>query len=194
MPTSGARGRAAATFPAVGTTRLAEVADLERLRAVEREAGALFRTVGMIDVAEDEPPSTEVLAGFQREGRAWVALDHAAAAAEPATRGVVGLALALELDGNGHLEQLSVVPAWGRRGHGRRLVEEVAGWAAARGAPALTLSTFTSVPWNAPYYRRLGFVPIPPTELTPGLLAAREHERRLGLDVGARTFMRRPIG
>ena len=39
------------------------------------------------------------------------------------------------------------------------LIEHVAGWARAHGSPALTLTTFTEVPWNAPYYERLGFRP-----------------------------------
>lgn len=171
--------------------RLARPEDLRAVQAIELSAGALFREVGMDDVADGEAPSLDVLAGYQRDGRAWVALDDVGGG--PAAPGVVGFALALEIDGAAHLEQLSVDPAWGRRGHGQRLIDAVAGWGAARGAPAVTLSTFRDVPWNAPYYRRLGFVALGEHELTPGLLAVRAHERELGLDVGARTFMRRPI-
>jgi hypothetical protein len=51
------------------------------------------------------------------------------------------------------------------------LLDHVAGWAAGRGLPALTLITFRGVPWNAPYYERLGFRELAPAELTPGLAA-----------------------
>lgn len=172
--------------------RPARADDLPTVRAVERAAGALFREVGMDDVADDAGPSLEVLGGYQRDGRAWVALDGDEPGA-PAGARVVGFALALEVDGAAHLEQLSVDPTWGRRGHGRRLIDAVAAWGRARGAAAVTLSTFRDVPWNAPYYRRLGFEPLPEDELTPGLLLLRDHERALGLDVAARLFMRRPL-
>ena len=70
-------------------------------------------------------------------------------------------------------------------------MEAVAELGRARGWPALTLSTFKDVPFNAPYYRRLGFVDV--ETLTPGMAQIRaEHEAR-GLDERARVFMRREI-
>ena len=149
------------------------------------EAGSLFAAIGMDSVAEDPPLPLEVLAAHQAAGTAWVSVDD--------DDRPVGYALALEVDGLGHLEQLSVAPAAGRQGRGAALVEAVCRWAAASGAPAVTLSTFLDVPWNAPYYERLGFVVLAPDELTPGLLALREHEVAAGLDVGRRAFMRRPL-
>jgi hypothetical protein len=106
----------------------------------------------------------------------------------------VGYAMARVIDGGGHLDQLSVVPEHGGRGLGRRLIDHVDGWAADRGLPALTLSTFRDVPWNGPWYRRLGFAVVPEGELGPGLRAVRRRERRLGLDLSRRQFMRRPTG
>jgi GNAT superfamily N-acetyltransferase len=97
------------------------------------------------------------------------------------------------VDGRAHLDEVSVDPAHGRRGLGTRLVEFAVAWAAARGLPAITLSTFEGVPWNAPFYRRLGFRVLEEHELTPGLLGIREAEARNGLDVKARVFMRREV-
>jgi hypothetical protein len=50
------------------------------------------------------------------------------------------------------------------------------GWPRAEGRPALTLTTFRDVPWNAPYFRRLGFVVVGPADQGPELaaLVARE--------------------
>ena len=165
--------------------RAARSDDLPRLQEIEVAAGALFADVGLPSVADDEPPSIPVLTRYQVGGRAWVSTDDAD---RP-----VGYALALEVDGSGHLEQLSVDPAAGRQGRGAELVEVVVAWAAGRGFPALTLSTFLDVPWNAPYYERLGFRVLTEEEVTPGLLVLRQHELDAGLDVSRRGFMRREI-
>ncbi|MGW7682681.1 GNAT family N-acetyltransferase [Kribbella sp. NPDC054772] len=55
---------------------------------------------------------------------------------------------------------MSVHPAYQGNGIGRRLIDHVDRWAGDQGFPALTLSTFRSVPWNGPYCARLGFVEV----------------------------------
>jgi ribosomal protein S18 acetylase RimI-like enzyme len=62
----------------------------------------------------------------------------------------VGYVIADVLDGRAHIEQVSVRPASSRRGIGRALVDQVTEWARERGLPAVTLTTFAEVPWNAP--------------------------------------------
>ena len=49
------------------------------------------------------------------------------------------------------------------------------------------------IPWNAPFYGRLGFRALEEEELGPGLLAVREHEARDGLAVRERVCMRREL-
>ena len=61
------------------------------------------------------------------------------------------------------------------------------------GLPALTLTTFAYVPWNAPYYARCGFRVLDDAEITPGLRAIREQEAALGLDRWPRVCMRRDL-
>jgi N-acetylglutamate synthase-like GNAT family acetyltransferase len=56
------------------------------------------------------------------------------------------------------LEQLSVLPDYGRRGLGRTLVESAMAEAARRGYDSISLRTFAAVPWNGPFYRSCGFV------------------------------------
>ncbi|CAN5520044.1 GNAT family N-acetyltransferase [soil metagenome] len=165
--------------------RPAVLSDLARLPGVEVAAGALFRTVGMDDVAGDEGLAAEDYEASLTAGQLWVV----------AHRGrPVGYVLALDLDGQSHLEQLSVDPAHGRRGLGAALVDEVVRWARGRGATDLTLATFRDVAWNRPYYERLGFAVVPDAELTPPLRQVRVHEAELGLDVDARVIMRRRLG
>ncbi|WP_052385065.1 GNAT family N-acetyltransferase [Streptomyces sp. NRRL F-2890] len=164
-----------------GRIRAADAGELERLREIERAAGEPFRALGMAAVADDEPPSHAVLDGYRRRGRLWV-WDTGAGE-------VGGYLLADEVDGAVHIEQVSVHPDRARRGIGRALID-----AAAQPGVPQTLTTFTQVPWNAPYYARLGFREVPARELTPGLRAIRAHEAELGLDRWPRICMRRPGG
>ncbi len=161
--------------------------DLVRLVAIEVEAGAPFRDLGMHAVADDAPPAVAALAQFQAAGRAWViTLDDDDAPVGYLTLGVV--------DGAAHVEQVSLRPAYARRGLGRRLVEHAAAWARAAGYPALTLTSFAEVPWNGPYYARLGFRVVPDEALTPGLRRLRALEAGRGLDGGPRVGVRRERG
>lgn len=166
--------------------RPARSADLAALGEIEVVAGRAFIDVGMPTIAGDVPQPVAVLAEYQRDGRAWVAVD--------ASDAPVGYVLADLVDGNGHVEQVSVHPDWAGRRLGSRLIDAVEDWARGRRLSALTLTTFTEVPWNGPYYSRLGFEPVADAELTPGLRGIRDEERANGIDVGPRTVMRRPVG
>ena len=53
----------------------------------------------------------------------------------------------------------------------------------------LTLTTYVDVPWNGPYYRCLGFVPVPDAAIGPQLRAVRAREAAYGLDAWPRTAM-----
>lgn len=52
------------------------------------------------------------------------------------------------VDGAAHIEQVSVHPAAARRGLGSGLIGHTDRWAAAEGLAALTLTTFSHVPWT----------------------------------------------
>ena len=84
-------------------------------------------------------------------------------------------------------------PGSARRGVGRMLLDHAAAHARREGAPALTLTTFTEVPWNAPYYARCGFEFIDDSRLTPRLRKIREREAAHGLDRWPRVCMRRVL-
>jgi GNAT superfamily N-acetyltransferase len=162
--------------------RPARADDLEYLPDIERAAGELFRQIGMAAVADDDLPTVEELAVFQQDGRAWVVTDDAD---QP-----VGYALVDVVDGCAHVEQVSIQPRYARQGLGKRLVNTVEQWARRSGLRAMTLTTFTDVPWNAPYYKRLGWHVLNPSDLTPGLVRIREHEAARGLDRWPRVAMR----
>lgn len=142
--------------------RAATAAELPRLQEIERVAGEPFRALGMAAVADDEPPSLDLLEEFRAAGRAWVSVDG----------GNRPLAYLIheDVDGAAHVEQVS-----------------------AGGLTALTLTTFAEVPWNAPYYTRLGFRVLAEAELTEGLRAIRHTEQEIGLDRWPRVCMRREL-
>ncbi|WP_410640730.1 GNAT family N-acetyltransferase [Amycolatopsis sp. lyj-346] len=165
--------------------RLARPGDLPALIDVEREAGALFREIGMAAIADDDPGSVAGLAVHQSAGRAWVSVDSG-------DRPVAYL-VAEVVDGHAHIEQVSVRPSHARRGLGSALIETLAEWARSRGMTALTLTTFEYVPWNAPYYERLRFRVVPDAEIGAGLRSIRRAEAARGLDAWPRVAMIRPL-
>jgi hypothetical protein len=73
--------------------------------------------------------------------------------------------------------------------HDGRLLAAGEQLARARGHCRMTLTTFRDVPWNGPYYARLGWSALPEAGLPPELAAARQHERDLGLDQWPRQAM-----
>ncbi|OXM42340.1 GNAT family N-acetyltransferase [Amycolatopsis alba] len=162
--------------------RLAAPEDLPVLQDIERAAGEPFRALGMAAIADDDPPSIEELTAYLDAGRAWV---------HDTGDGPVAYLLAEIVDGHGHIEQVSVHPEHARRGLGRLLIEHAGEWASREGLAGLTLTTYAEVPWNAPYYARLGFEILNEDDLTEGLRAVRAHEIARGLDAWPRVTMRR---
>jgi ribosomal protein S18 acetylase RimI-like enzyme len=101
--------------------RLAGTADIPALRALEVDAGRLFTTVGMDEIAGDLAQPVEEHAHRQRAGHIWL-VDEGA--------GPVGYLMVDLLDGSVHIDQVSVAPGSARRRLGRMLIEHVAAWAA----------------------------------------------------------------
>lgn len=100
----------------------------------------------------------------------------------------VGFVHVLEYEAIAHLEQISVLPAYGGRGYGRALIDAAKTAASARGHVRLTLRTYVDVPWNAPFYEKARFVVEAPA--TPFHRSLLETETRLGLErYGARVQM-----
>jgi hypothetical protein len=57
----------------------------------------------------------------------------------------------------------------------------------------VVLTTFSDVPWNAPYYRRLGFRDLPAEEWGSELAERVEQEDESGLDRRARVCLVRDV-
>lgn len=162
--------------------RPAEIGDVDRLNDIERRAQVRFRPYGFEAAFSNHLVAPSVLRSAQRAGRLFVAADPAD---EP-----IGFALVARLNDWAQLAEVDVVPEWGRRGVGTALVERAIDWARAHGFGAMVLSTMRDVPWNAPFYHRLGFEVIEPEALAPELRQLRAEEARRGLPVGERVIMK----
>lgn len=171
------------------TPRPASAGDVPHLREIEVSAGEVFREIGMESVARDAPPPTEAYLDAAARRQLWVLDDEATSTSEVP----VAYLWAFAMDSALHIEQVSVAATHARRGLGRLLIEHIVGIAREGGALALTLTTFARVPWNAPYYERIGFRILPESEWTPSLRAVRRAEAAHGLDAWPRVCMRRDL-
>lgn len=156
--------------------------DCDKLPDIERAAAQRFRAIGLDAIAGGEPSDPAFIRACLAHGVVLVATD---AADRP-----VGFALAGELDRSLHLYELDVLPEHGRQGLGAGLIRAVIAEAATRGLVGVTLSTFADVPWNAPFYARLGFRPLDAVDWTPALHLVRNTEAALGLPMERRIVMR----
>jgi GNAT superfamily N-acetyltransferase len=160
-------------------------ADVPRLPEIERCAAARFHEVGLQPSLPLSLVSAAALAEAVDAGRLWVAVGRDDVP--------VGFALALVVDGCGYLHELDVLPEHGRRGVGAALVEAVCAWARRERFPAVTLITFRHVPFNAPFYARLGFRVLAPGELSAALAEILQAETERGIPDQDRVAMRRDV-
>jgi len=164
--------------------RLCLVAELSAVQEIDRAAGQMFDEVGRPEVC-GMLWHPEALAACRDEGRLWVITG---ADDRPA-----GFLVTDMVDGCVHVEQVSVDPGSARQGLGRALLDHAAERAATAGVPALTLTTFADVPWNAPYYVRCGFRVLDDGEVTPGLRAIWQREVSFWMGRWPRVCMRRDL-
>ncbi|WP_223198888.1 GNAT family N-acetyltransferase [Solihabitans fulvus] len=147
-------------------------ADLDRLLAVSDAADGLFAEHGITLPPDD---ATDLL---------LAAATVLVAGAPP-----VGFAAIGELDGFAHLEEICVHPDSGRRGVGSALLAATIADARERGYPALTLTTFRDLPWNAHWYARHGFRVLAERDWGPQLRAQWQREVAAGIVVAPRVAM-----
>ena len=155
----------------------ARLAEVPELVALELRAGQLFHQVGMSEVA-DHAPDEPALRNSVEDGLVWIARDDGR---------IAGYVSAEVVDENAHVAQVSVSPDHARRGVGRILIEHVEAWGREAARPATTLTTFRDVPWNGPYYRRLGYRELADSEIGPELAATMAVEATFpGIDAALR--------
>jgi GNAT superfamily N-acetyltransferase len=133
--------------------RAARYEDFGAIQQVETRAAQRF-TGNLAFIAQAPPLPIERLAEFHAVGGLHVLVHNHA---------IVGMAAHTLLDGVGYLAELDVVPEHAGQRLGQRILKRVIGCLIATRVSSLWLTTYRDVPWNGPYYRRIGFI-----EATPG--------------------------
>ena len=167
------------------TTISIELADRDHLPAIpaiELAAATMFAEADLPVAVRYLVTEDAHLHQAQRDARLWVALT--------ADRIPVGFAMADIVDGSAHLDEMDVHPDYGRQGIGTRLMAAFIGWARAECYPVVTLVTFRHLPWNAPFYEKIGFVSMQTAEIGAELAALLGEEARAGIDTRNRTCMK----
>jgi predicted N-acetyltransferase YhbS len=163
--------------------RRARQSDAAALPAIERSAAELFRTDPTLAWLAD----TDVASAAQHrqaidDAHVWVA--------ENASAQLAGFIRAQDVGKQLHIEELSVSLAFQGQGVGRQLVLAAIEQARRQQMRAVTLTTFCDVPWNAPFYKRMGFVVIAPGEQEVHLRNALQKEIEHGFAAERRCAMR----
>jgi predicted N-acetyltransferase YhbS len=163
--------------------RSARMGELPLLSGIEQSAAKLFLDTPYAFLVNDEPLSLDFVQQQFSAERVWVAVD--------CHETVVGYAIAHEVDNTLYLQQIDVEPEHGRRGIGSALVNTVCDRAKQQGYEIVSLSTFRDLPWNAPFYSKLGFRVLGEAELTIGFQQIRLKELAAGLPIVDRVIMQR---
>ena len=158
--------------------------DTEHLPAIELAAGKAFAATEE-DLGVEELGDADWFRRSQREGLLFVAVDERD---DP-----VAFAFFEAFPESLHLEEIDVHPDHAGHGLGARLIEAGVPAAGERGLPRMTLTTFREVPWNAPYYARLGFRELPREAWTAAIRERVAHEAEHGLDPARRLVMVRDL-
>ncbi len=170
-------------LPAGYDIGLATQADCAGLPEIERRAASAFQGhpglgASTIDLSVVTPLG--FLQDCARTGLLWVATHHGAP---------VGFAACDWHDEDFFLAELNVDPDHGRKGLGRALLKEATAFGFAKGATRVTLTTFTEVPWNRPFYESEGFKVIPEAEWADWMRDSMAAQIDNGLDPAMRCFM-----
>ena len=153
------------------------------IRDIEREAAQRFLGSPEAWIAGDPPAPEALLDARLEDGGLWVAcLDG--------ERPVAALRFR-PLGDSLYIEQIDVLPAFSGLRLGAALLDWADDLAREAGCAALVLSTFRDIPWNAPWYARIGFEVI--GVLPPELETLRSEHLARGLDESRRVFMRRDV-
>lgn len=158
--------------------------DVASIRYVESEAAQRFVSVGLTGIAAARPMDAPFVLKKVRAAEVIVAECDGAC---------VGFVMFALLRARIYVEALDVLPEHAGRRIGAALLDRVDARARERGVAQIELSTFRDVPWNAPYYARLGFSVLEDRELDAPLKRIRALRIARGVDETRRVFMRRAV-
>ncbi|MDB2439656.1 GNAT family N-acetyltransferase [Hellea sp.] len=167
--------------------RLSELKDIPAMSLVEHSAQTAFLTIPELAwVADGHVLAHEEHRKAIMAKTSWVSEDKH-------SHRIIGFLSAEALTTEFHLSEVSVHADFQRQGIGRKLIETAVQYAASRGALTVTLTTFMNVPWNAPFYKKMGFDVIEDGSLGERLSGLLLEEKSHGLSRDNRCAMRKSL-
>lgn len=105
----------------------------------------------------------------------------------------VGFAITEKVDSYLHLLEIDVLPRVQQQGIGSLLLDKVIELAVQQGRQYVSLTTFSHLRWNAPWYEKKGFKIIKAEKAPSFLLDILVEEKEKGLNPDNRVAMRREL-
>ncbi|OAG74487.1 Acetyltransferase (GNAT) family protein [Gluconobacter japonicus] len=163
--------------------RDARLKEVEQLQTIEISAAQSFRSVPALNwIAASDAMSADTHRRSIRTGTCWVAVNTVDTP--------VGFLTAFVDRNDVHILEMSVASPWQRCGIGKALLQHLTQWALREKLTCITLTTFQEVPWNAPFYSKMGFVILLNKDLDQRLVSVLDREHDQGFPKGSRCAMR----
>jgi ribosomal protein S18 acetylase RimI-like enzyme len=160
--------------------RRAQSYDIPLLEYVERSAAEIFRTANLGFLADGDTVDPKALAAMSQASHLWVAVNRF-----DQPLGFVG---GEYLSGNFHIVEISVAKEFQGKGVGKALMNTMVEHIRREGYKSITLTTYKNLPWNGPWYSRMGFFEVNAQDMGRAYLQILESE---GLDLRSRCVMRK---
>jgi GNAT superfamily N-acetyltransferase len=163
--------------------RRAQSWDIPLLEYVERSAAEIFRTVNLGFLADGETVDPAALKAMAQANHLWVAVNRFD---QP-----IGFVGGEYLGGNFHIVEISVAQEFQGKGVGKALMAAMVDHIRLEGYKSATLTTYKSLPWNGPWYSRLGFFEVSAHDMGRDYVELQASEAQHGLDMRSRCVMRK---
>jgi predicted N-acetyltransferase YhbS len=150
--------------------RVASVDDAPLLADIERDADQRYLDSPYREQLDGSAIPAEAARRYCAEGRIFVA------EVDGLVVGYLGWHLEADPDYLG-ISQVSVLTEFGRQGIGTALMRRAVDTAIAKGVSHIVLATFSDVAWNEPWYLRLGFRSLAPSDWTDWMRAIVDEQR-----------------
>jgi len=159
---------------------------LPLLREIELDAASICSVDDLPKHLRTESVPPDILKVAHKQGLLLVAIEDGAAP--------VGFAVCTVIDNYLHLLEIDVASRVQRLGIGSMLLDKVIDLVVQRGCDWVSLTTFSHLAWNAPWYQKWGFAIMIHEELPEFLADILSEEKTRGLNPNNRVAMRRELG
>jgi len=155
------------------------------LEEIELEAASKISFEDLPEHLRSEAIPRDILKTAQMEGLLLVASENG--------NTPIGFAVAKRVESYLHLLEIDVLPRIQRRGIGSMLLDSMIRIAFQHDCQWVSLTTFSHLPWNAPWYDKMGFEKIQTKDMPDFLINILVQEKELGLNPNLRVAMRKRI-